>query len=425
MSIYNIKDFGAIGDGKKVNTESILRAIQECEKNGGGTVICPQGVYLTGSIELRSNITLLIENGCILKATGNYGDYPYIGFYHNEMHETTSIIWAMGCENISICGEGIIDISSQEYYNETIHRSYCDEKNAVLDNKQMNDFIYNKNEKRINQPVFFESCKNICIKNVKIINSTCWTVVFSRSTDITVKNITVDNDLHVQNDDGIHISACRNVKISDCNISCADDCIAVTSITAKEEKNSSINIMNCILRSRSAAVRLGHKVENVIISGLNIYDNNRGIAIFTDDDGFIRNVLIENIILHNHISTSGWWGKGEAIVISATHPGSCIENIMINNIIGEAEGGIIIFGHEHNISSVQIFNVAINIIRTKNAPISGQCIDLRPYLFEKIVDGMLPAIYIKETINTYLCNVKINHNKEMECFERNINLVIE
>lgn len=372
MKLFNIVDYGAVGDGKVLNTDAFKKAVDACAENGGGTVVVPSGTYLTGSVELKSNITLFLESGGTIKASGNPDDFPYIGFHHNEMHETTSLIWALNSENITICGNGTIDINSGAYYGENTQKIYDDDTSEEA--KQC--YIYEKNEKRINQPIFFDTCSSVKIENLKIINSTCWTMTFSRSTDIVVDKVTVRNSIHVQNDDGIHLSACHNAMISNCNISCLDDCIAVTSITAHEQLNSHIVITNCVLSSRSSAIRLGHKISDVAISNITIYDNNRGIGIFTNPNCYIENVCISNIIMHNRYFPSVCWGKGEAVVIAAPQRTSHIKNVKLSNIIGTASNGILIYGNNQNIDDIYFDNVNIKI---NKGEMYGNFIDLRPY----------------------------------------------
>ena len=344
----NILDYGAIGDGKTINTEVINIAVKDCASKGGGTVIIPAGVFLTGSIQLFSNVRLFLDNGAVLKSTAILDDFPIIGFKHNEMGDVTSLLWAMNEENISICGNGVVDLSSDLTYSGYEIGSYLVDK-SNLSEERLTEGILPKNNERVNQPFFFESCKNINIEGIKIINSPCWTITFSRSRDIFVRSITINNDLCVPNDDGIHFSSCENSLVSDCNISCADDCIALTCITSFEGINKNITITNCNLRSRSAAVRIGHYADGVCISNLNIYKSNRGIGIFTRNASSITNVSISNIRIETFLLAGGWWGKAEPIIIAATKEESVIENISISNVVGECENGIIIYGGNHNI----------------------------------------------------------------------------
>ena len=374
----NILDYGAIGDGKTINTEVINIAVKDCASKGGGTVIIPAGVFLTGSIQLFSNVRLFLDNGAVLKSTAILDDFPIIGFKHNEMGDVTSLLWAMNEENISICGNGVVDLSSDLTYSGYEIGSYLVDK-SNLSEERLTEGILPKNNERVNQPFFFESCKNINIEGIKMINSPCWTITFSRSRDIFVRSITINNDLCVPNDDGIHFSSCENALVSDCNISCADDCIALTCITNFEGINKNITITNCNLRSRSAAVRIGHYADGVCISNLNIYKSNRGIGIFTRNASSITNVSISNIRIETFLLAGGWWGKAEPIIIAATKEESVIENISISNVVGECENGIIIYGVNHNINNLSLNNIKINVNRTEY--FSNYCtgLDLRPY----------------------------------------------
>ena len=404
--IYNILDFGAAANSENVNTESIQKAINECAKNGGGEVVIPSGVFMTGSIELLSNVTLKLENGAVLKGTGRTEDFPTNGFYHNEMHDTTSIIWARDKENIAIKGEGTIDINSPEFYPENYGKGYGVRPYEELTDELREDFIFDKNNDRINQPIFFESCKNISVTGVRIINSTCWTVVFSRSSYIRVSGVTIDNSLVVQNDDGIHFSSCTDAIVSDCNISCADDCIAMTCITARDGMNERITISNCVFRSKSAAVRIGHSTKDVTISNIIIYDSNRGIGIFTGNKTIIKNVTINNVMLTTRIFTASWWGKGEAVMICGAADGSAIENINISNLSGTCQNGIAVYGNNNNVKNVRLSNIDLGVSKCDDFDVFCGCIDMRPYAFENDLKEPF-LIYTKDTEEPKLDNVSV------------------
>ena len=373
--MIKITDFGASTECDN-NAQYIQNAIDSL--NDGGTIIIPAGIFFTGSIKLRSNIRLFLDNGAVLKSTANMDDFPTIGYKHNEMGDVTSLLWAIKEENISICGNGVIDLSSDLTYSGYEIGSYLVDK-SLLSNERLNEGIFPKNNERVNQPLFFESCKNINVDGIKIINSPCWTVTFSRSKDISVRSITIDNDLCVQNDDGIHFSSCENAIVSDCNISCADDCIALTCITNFEGINKNITITNCNLRSRSAAVRIGHYADGVCISNLNIYKSNRGIGIFTRNASSITNVSISNIRIETALLAGGWWGKAEPIIIAAAEKESIIENISISNIIGMCENGIVIYGGNHNLNNISLNNVKIKVKKTDYFNTYCEGLDLRPY----------------------------------------------
>ena len=375
---WNIKDFGAVGDGVFVNTNCINDAIKQCALNGGGKVVVPQGTFVTGSIEMQSNVCLYLEMGAELKSSGNPDDFPTNGFYHNEMGYVTSLIWAIDKENISICGDGKIDISSEITYKGYEKEFYLVDK-SLLSPERLDEGIYPKNESRVNQPIFFENCTSLTVKDLKIVNSTCWTVVFSNCSDIHVKSLTINNDMCVQNDDGIHFSACRDAVVSDCNICCADDCIAMTCITHVDGINRNIVINNCNFCTRSAAVRIAHNLDGLCISNINVYNSNRGIGIFTHDNSTISNVNISNIRLQTALLAGAWWGKAEPLIISAAAKNSLIQNVSVSDISGIGENGIVIYGENHNVHNLSLSNIKFMVKKTDYFHTYCTGLDLRPY----------------------------------------------
>lgn len=406
-SCYSIIDFGAVSGAGNVNTAAIQSAVDKCSERGGGTVIIPCGTFYTGSIQLYSNITLYLENGAVLKSTAKKEDFPYIGFWHNEMHETTSLIWARNRENIRICGDGMIDISSEITYKSVTRMVYFTDKPELLCDKRKYEGVLDKNEDRVNQPLFFESCRNIKISGIRIINSTCWTITFSRSEDISVTCVDIDNNLNIQNNDGIHLSSCKNAVISDCSFSCADDCIAMTCITAHGGINENITISNCLMRSRSAAVRIGDSTRNVTISNLNIYQTNRGICIFTGQGTKISDIMISNVRIDTALLAGAWWGKAEPVIICAAAEDSEISRITVNNLSGVCENGIIIYGKKHNIRNIRLDNIDIKVKETDYFNNFCDGLDMRPYAYEKN-DGGPYLLYTYDTGQISLSNVNID-----------------
>lgn len=383
---FDITDFGAHKDAA-VNTEAIQRAVLACKEQGGGVVVIPAGTFYTGSIELFSNVTLQLQNGAVLKSTGKKEDFPYIGFWHNEMHETTSLLWAREQENITICGEGIIDLSSEITYQNITHMGYSVEHPEQLSSERRAEGVLDKNEDRVNQPIFFESCKNIKVRDVKIVRSACWTVVFSRSEEILVDGIVIDNHLNIQNNDGVHLSACKNAVISNCQFSCADDCIALTCITAHEGCNENVTITNCVMRSRSAAVRIGHNTKRVTVSNLNVYETNRGIAIFAGEKNTISDIQISHVQVHTALLAGAWWGKAEPLVICAAAPESKIERVTVSDMTGVCENGIVVYGKNHNIQNLRLQNIHMQVQQTPYYHEFCDGLDLRPYAYEKNAEG--------------------------------------
>jgi polygalacturonase len=156
-SMYDIKQFGAIGNGETVNTKAIAQAIEACVQAGGGTVYVPAGRFLTGAIILKSNVNLYLEAGATLLFSNNISEYPVV---HSRWEGVTrdvyaSCIYAENSENISVTGYGTLDGNGQFWWD-----------------------LFRKQENKYPRPklVSFDTCKHVVITGVKMVNSPSWTV---------------------------------------------------------------------------------------------------------------------------------------------------------------------------------------------------------------------------------------------------------
>ena len=241
---------GAKANGKALNTKLINSTIDRLNRGGGGTLFFPAGTYLTGSIHLKSNITLELEAGAILLFSDNFDDYlPFVEVRHEGvmMKSFQPLIYAVDAENITIKGEGTLDGQGKKWWMEFFRVMIDLKDNGMRDiNKYQpmwdaqNDTtaIYaetNKDyvstlQRRFFRPPFIQPvrCKKVKIEGVKIVNSPFWTVNPEFCDNVTIKGITIDN-VPSPNTDGINPESCRNVHISDCHISVGDDCITIKS----------------------------------------------------------------------------------------------------------------------------------------------------------------------------------------------------
>jgi hypothetical protein len=416
-----ITELGSKGDGRFLITETIQKAVDRCSENGGGTVVIPSGVYICGTVELKSNITLYLEQGAVLKASGNLNDYRHNGFYHNEMKQTTSLLYALGRENIRITGEGEIDLSGQAFINfKNISIPGISEEE--LDERQRSEATVSMHP-RPTQPVFFHDCRHIRMDGITVRDAPCWAITFSTSRDIKVNNITVDNDLRVPNCDCIHLSSCKDVIITGSIFSCGDDCIAITGITNWEGISERIVVSDCIMRSRSAAVRIGHlssKVRNISVSNIIAYNSNRGLAVFAGNNGWIENVAMSNLILETNLFAGNWWGKGEPLVICAAESDGYIRNVSIDNVKASSENGLIIVGQKGNIKDITLSNWRIELRNgyVPNRSLFGNVMDLRPAIEIPVKKGAIPWLYAVEAENIYLGNIHFGFgNGEEKSFD--------
>lgn len=377
MAILNVKEHGLIGDGVTLETEALQSLIDKAGK--GDTLLFPRGYYVTGTIALKSDITLKLERGAELVGSRNIEHYRDCGFYHLEMKETVSLIYALDSENIRITGEGKIQMSGDAFFD---FDQYCPpfvDQSSVT--KEYAEQMVIGLVKRPTQPIFFNNCKNITIDGIKIFNSPCWTLVFSNCENILVENIYVDNHNRIGNNDGVHCSASRNIIVRNSTFLCGDDCFAATCITNEDGVCENMEIYDCLMSSRSAAIRFGHlysKVRNITVRDIKIIRSNRAIAIFTGNDGVVENAHFENIVADTKIYGGWWWGKGEPIVICAKGVNGTISNISFENCHFTHENPAIIVGENENVKGVSINRCTFKAEKGSTHPYFVGKMDLQP-----------------------------------------------
>jgi polygalacturonase len=288
VSSFNIKDYGAKGDGATLNTKLIQSAIDDCSKAGGGTVYFPAGRFVSGTLFLKSHVTLFLDAGAVLEGSKNIKDYPvtvskirsYTDNYTNK-----SLIYGEGLENIAITGQGKLDGNGAAFkFSEEFMRE--------------DRFTWYKARPYMIRII---NCKNILIRDVTIINSPMWVQHYLLCEDLNIEGISVNSRVN-NNNDGIDIDGCNRVRISNCDIISGDDAIVLKSTTDIPCRN--ITITNCNISSNCSAFKLGTETnggfENITFSNSNIYDTKiSGITLQMVDGGSMERVSISNITMNN------------------------------------------------------------------------------------------------------------------------------
>jgi len=425
QSPYNIVNFGAKSDGKTINTSVIQKTIDLCSQNGGGTVLIPQGEFVIGAIQLFSNVNLHLEPGALLIGSSDTADYRINGVRHG-------MIFAYRARNISITGEGEINgqgslfhINGQVHLLRDFDRKFTrqGESYAPLEIFPPDGPI--KYETRPGMMIVIEQCEQVTIKDVMLKDSPVWTIRIGDCDDVLVTGISIHNNLLIPNSDGIHCTTSRNIRISDCDIRAGDDAIIVSGFatnvsstgdpfvpedyTKREFGNKTgyaenVTVTNCILQSRSAGIRVGygtHSIRNCTFQNIVIYGSNRGIGVFSRDEGSIENILFSDIIIETRIHSGHWWGNGEPIHVSAIAqsegiPAGIVHNIRFNNIIATSETGIVIYGtSETSCRNINLENVTLKIRKSELEDTYGGNFDLRPTLRHEdaLFSHEIPGLY--------------------------------
>ncbi len=317
----------------------------------------PRGIFYTSTLYLRDGVTLWLADGAVLKAVPDGAVYDCNGFFDSFGAETNSFLMARGVRDVTIDGRGTIDLSGEAFFDFAISSA-----DAVRYGADAWDIPAIPGE-RIRRPILFDDCQRVRIANVRLTSSPCWTVTCNRCRDIKITSVTIENHLRAPHSDGVHLCGCEGAIISQCHFTCGDDCIALTCLLDDTQICRDIVVSDCVLCSRSAAVRIGHKsgrVENVRISNLVIHDTNRAFAIFAGRGGYVRRVSIAGVVLDTHIYAGGWWGKGEPFVLATESgaDGGEIEDIHLTDVLGTAENVGVIVGH---VTRVRMRDVAITL----------------------------------------------------------------
>lgn len=306
---YNVNDFGAAGNGITDDAAAIQRAIDTCSAKGGGTVVFESGrKYLSGPLHLKSNVELDLQPNSVLLANPDESIYTESAFRANRGE---GMMWISGedLHNVSITGTGRIDGNGVAFMERELDDSY--------ELKPVTDFDPRPHV------LTLINVENVKINDVTIANSAYWTVHLIGCHDVAISGISLLNNLKIRNGDGIDIDHSRKVRISNCFIESGDDCICLKNRREFEEYGpcEDIVVTNCVMTSRSCAVKIGSenmdRISRVLFDNCIITDSNRGIGIQNRDEGTVRNVTFSNMIVDCHLFSDVWWGKSEPIYVTS------------------------------------------------------------------------------------------------------------
>jgi polygalacturonase len=282
----NVKDYGAAGDGKTKDTLALQLTIERCSVLGGGEVVVPAGDYTTGALELRSNVTLRIDDGASLLGSGDMADYPIaqVRWEGRWIKGYSAFISATDAENIGITGPG-----------------------KIVANPAIMGRVERKTGMRLPALLEFTNCRNVRVENCLTSQSGMWSTHPVYCENVTFKNVVIHSGA-----DGIDVDSCRHVTIDGCTFETSDDCISLKSGRGEEANTinrpcEDVHILNCTFSDKNFAC----------------------IGIGSETSAGVRNVVVE------HCKCVG--ARSHAIYIkSRPGRGAFVENITVNDF--EASG---------------------------------------------------------------------------------------
>jgi polygalacturonase len=310
VAFFNVRDFGAKGDGLTVDTAAVNRAIDETVARGGGTVLFPAGSYLTHSVRLRSNLTLHLEAGATLIAAdpGEGGDYDaaepnewgdvhgYQDFGHSHWHN--SLIWGENLENVSILGPGRI-------WGRGLTRG----------------FTHGVEEGHVpaNKAIALKLCRNVIFRDFSILEGGHFAVLATGVDNFTLCSLKIDT-----NRDGLDIDCCRHVRISDCTVNSPnDDAIVLKTSFAlgRIAPTENVTITNCQVCGFDVGTYLDGTFRRQCLAAPDRDGPTGRIKLGTESNGPFRNITISNCVFE----------RSRGIAIESVD-GSEIENVVISNV---------------------------------------------------------------------------------------------
>ncbi|MBK8023931.1 MAG: right-handed parallel beta-helix repeat-containing protein [Chloroflexi bacterium] len=378
MTVFNIRDYGAVGDGVTLDTAAIQTAIDACHAAGGGRVLVPAiGTYLTGTFVMKSHVELYVERGAVVEASGRVEDYQFVqtpeshkGVGYPNLGESITFIAACGCEDIAFTGGGVIDGGGRKFIAEELPH------------------IYKMKPVRPFTAVLI-GCTNVTFQDIVVRDGAMWTLRFSGCEDVLIQGIRLLNDLKLPNSDGIDIDQCRNVRIANCHIVAGDDCICMKSCANAGDFGAceNITVTGCTLVSTSTALMVGCEaftpMRNIIFDSCVIQASNRGLGIHHSHNSIIENVIFSNMVIETRLFHEAWWGRAEPIYICAmpwtpdVQMGQ-VRHVRFSNILCKGENGVFVYGWEQDTLQDIVFeNVRVELDKWTKIPAGLQ--DIRPF----------------------------------------------
>lgn len=424
---YNASQFGIYSDGITLNTRSIQAAIDYIHDNGGGRLMFYVGRYLTGTIHLKSNVTIHLEEGVVLAGSLNPYDYDKDGFM--------ALILARDQHDIGITGIGVIDGQGR-----TVARNVM----SLIHSGVIKDAFKYDRPQEDHRPmvIYLRSCSNVTITGITVRNSASWVQTYDQCKNLKIDSIRVDSKAY-WNNDGIDLVDCDGASVTNSYIDAADDGICLKSHDDKAFCNN-VYVWNNTIRSSANAIKFGTVAyggfKNIRIINNRVFDTYRSaVALESVDGGFLNNVVIDSLKVVNT-------GNAVFMRLGARSNGtrkSTFEKVRVSNVSVEIPAGKPDAGYEYegpiedmprNISPIVIAglpgqyidDVTLTNIEIKypgggnalfaNAPLDR--LDSIPEIPAKYPDFSmfkeLPAwgIYIRHAKNIQFSNVRLNCEKK-------------
>lgn len=347
---FNIKDYGAVADGKTSSTLAFEKAIKVCAQNGGGKVLVPDGKYLTGAIHLESNVNLHLEDNAEILFSIDPKEYPIVhtSFEGTELMNYSPLIYAKNKTNVAITGKGTLNgqANATNWWIWSGGKDYGWKKGIPSQNDPQNREVLvdmaEKNvpvaerifgEGRYLRPNFIEffECNTVLVKDITIINAPFWILHPIKTNNIIIDGVTVNS--HGPNNDGCDPEYSQNVLIKNCTFNTGDDCIAIKSGRDADGR------------------RVAIPSKNIIVQNCKMIDGHGGVVMGSEISAGVNNVFVENCVMDSP-------NLDRAIRIKTNSKrGGLIEDVFVRNLeVGTVKECVLLVTMFYNVYGAQTGN---------------------------------------------------------------------
>ncbi|EHQ25294.1 glycoside hydrolase family 28 protein [Mucilaginibacter paludis] len=380
---YVITKLGVGADSTKLNTTVIQSVIDKANASGGGTIVIPKGVYLTGALFFKPKTRLRLEEGARLKGSDNIADYPLIPsrMEGRNLDYYAALVNAYHVDNFSITGPGEINGNGLRYW-----KAFWDHRDSL---KKLNQSSTNL---EVHRPrlLFIWGCNNVTIQNVKLHNSGFWTTHLYQSNNVLIENCDIRSPFKpvpAPSTDGVDIDVCKKVTIRNCYISVNDDAVCIKGGKGPDAQKlpgngivEDVLVENCSFGSAHATLTLGSEcihARNITIRNCKVDNNCPILRLKMRPDTY---QLFENVTVENITGTCGQilnlnpWKQFFDLGNSGEKPFGIVKNINFKNIKVKCDN----FGDIEGNPADQVSNIVFkNIDATAKTPLNNKYKDVK------------------------------------------------
>jgi len=398
QGIFDVRGFGAVGDGQALDTKALQAAI-DAAASSGGIVYFPPGTYRSGTLFLKSHISLYIEDGAVLLGSSDLADFPSVQpslRSYTEVYVHQSLIYAENLENVSLLGKGTIDGQGAAFKGGYGVRPYL---------------------------IRMVNCRNIHVADLMLKDSPMWVQHYLACENVSIRGLTVHSRCNANND-GIDIDACQKVRISDCEIFSGDDAIVLKSTLDRPCRD--VAVTNCVVSTPANGFKVGTEsvggFDNIVISNCTVYDTRcAGIALETVDGAILENIIVSNISMRSVCVPIflRLGNRARPIYEGAPRPGlGSLRNVVIHDIqaSGAEKVGCAICGlPERSIENLTLANIRMRFAGGGTRDDAARDIPENASAYpEHNMFGVLPAygFYCRHVKNARILNTQVAVERE-------------